>query len=198
ADEAAGGVEHQADLLLVFDLHEAAQVTHVRERDRPVLDLLLDRRVSQQDRADALHHRLQGGVQGGEPRVYFGMRVQRRATVAYQGWTCATCPCPGSTWRRSRAVHRRVRRSEIASISHATSSSGATAATGSPSTTTCRASPARRRRCSSRTSPRQRTRSEWAQVGSCCLTIRRWSWPSSSACSRRCTPAASISGSPAP
>ena len=36
------------------------------------------------------------------------------------------------------------------------------------------------------------TRSASARAASCCPTTRRWSWPSSSACSKRCIPAASI------
>ena len=81
------------------------------------------------------------------------------------------------------------------STSRATPSPGAIAATGSPSTTTWSASPARRRRWRSAISPEARRRSGSARAESCCPITRRWSSPSSSARWRRSIPAASISAS---
>ena len=80
---------------------------------------------------------------------------------------------PSSTSRRSRRARRRARRSATASTSRATPSGSATAATGSPSTTTCRASRARRPRSSSATSPPAPRRSGSARAGSCSRTTRR-------------------------
>ena len=103
--------------------------------------------------------------------------------------------CRSSTSRPSVAARRPRRRCAIRSRSRARSSNSGTRGTGSPSTTTCPASRARRPRCCSRISPTRRRRSASGRVGSCCPTTHRSRSSSSSACSKRCIRVGSTSAS---